>query len=155
MLAQMVHDSLISSGKSSMITIYPSYDSNGDMIINGADDGHALFFEVQPPYWPDVLNFLNSNSCGTTGIKNAAGSASSLNIYPHPLKDKTTVQFNNPKQENHTLTLYDLQGRPVKTITNITAGRVTIRKEDLANGLYLFQISTDRIGRFSGKLTIQ
>ena len=61
-LAQMAYDSLNNNGKNVTQIIYPYYDSNGDGLENTPpDDGHELFWEVQDPYWTDLINFLNDN----------------------------------------------------------------------------------------------
>ena len=63
--------------------------------------------------------------------------------------------FENPKDENHTLKLYNTQGQLVWTITNITTDQVIIYKDELAGGLYFFELRTDKQIRISGKLTIK
>jgi dienelactone hydrolase len=61
-LAQMTYDSLFNNGKNVTQIIYPYFDSNGDSLQNTPpDDGHELFWEVQDPYWTDLINFLNTN----------------------------------------------------------------------------------------------
>jgi len=155
MLAQLVYDSLIVAGNTATINIYPDYDSNGDSIIDGSDDGHELFFIVQNPYWTDVINFLNANSCNTSGLNNSYQDTYKAKIYPNPFNDWTTIKFSNPKQENFTLKLYDTQGRLVRTIESITTGQIIVERKKLRSALYFFQILTDRKVRFTGKLTIQ
>lgn len=49
-LAESVESALSSAGKTVALTIYPPY----------AEDGHTLFFDVQEPYWSDVLEVLDS-----------------------------------------------------------------------------------------------
>ena len=39
------------AGKSYTYYLYPAY----------GDDGHELFWEVQEPYWSDLLDFLTEN----------------------------------------------------------------------------------------------
>ena len=61
-LAQMAYDSLFNNGKNVTHILYPYYDSNGDGLQNTPpDDGHELFWEVQEPYWTDLIDFLNAN----------------------------------------------------------------------------------------------
>jgi len=154
-LAQMTYDTLIAAGKTTTLTIYPDYDSNGDSVINGSDDGHELFFAVQYPYWADVINFLNANSCSSSGLNNPGKETMKPKIYPNPFYDRTVMEFSNPKQENHTLTLYDLQGRLVRTITEITTGQIIIEKDNLISGLYFFQLRNYSQVCASGKLTLE
>jgi dienelactone hydrolase len=40
---------------------YDAYDSDNNGIINNLDDGHELFWEVQQPYWIDLIQFLDNN----------------------------------------------------------------------------------------------
>ncbi len=40
---------------------YPPYDEDGNGIVNSLDDGHMLFDKVQPPYWNDMIIFLDNN----------------------------------------------------------------------------------------------
>jgi dienelactone hydrolase len=84
-----VRDSLTVAEKDVSFILYPAYDADGDGITfydfgldgddgtndagegNGekdegeifdeGDDGHELFWEVQEPYWSDVLQFLDTN----------------------------------------------------------------------------------------------
>ena len=76
-------------------------------------------------------------------------------IYPNPFTKKTTIEFKNPKNENYTLKLYDSQGRIVQTITDITTSQVIIEKDNLTNGLYFFQLRTDKEICATGKLIVK
>ncbi len=76
-------------------------------------------------------------------------------IYPNPTNQTATIEFNNPTKQNFTLTLYDLRGQIVRTINNITADKVEIERQNLASGLYFFQLRTDRQVMATGKLTIE
>lgn len=77
------------------------------------------------------------------------------NIYPNPLVDFSTLEFDNPNHNNFTLTLYSTQGRIVRTIPYITMNRVIIRKENLTTGLYFFQLNIDRDVYATGRLVIE
>ena len=95
------------------------------------------------------------DTCSSVGINNYMSKYLTLKIYPNPANQNATLEFDNSGQENHTLTLYDTQGRLVKTLTNITADQITIDTDDLTSGLYFFQLSTGGQVRFKGKLTIE
>lgn len=77
-----------------------------------------------------------------------------FNIYPHPLSQHSTLEFDNPKDDIFTLKLYDTQGRLVRSISNITTSEVIIYKADLTSGLYFFQLCTHGQMCFKGKLLI-
>ena len=76
-------------------------------------------------------------------------------LYPNPFTTKTTLQFDNPKNENCTLTIYNMQGQTVRTITNITTGKVEIERQNMMSGLYFFQLHTDIQIIVTGKLAIE
>lgn len=78
----------------------------------------------------------------------------SWSLYPNPMIDKSTLYFKNLRSENHTLTLLDKQGNCVRTISNITTNQVSISKEKLPKGLYIFQLCNDREVFATGKLII-
>lgn len=141
-LAQTVYNSLIAGGKTATLNIYPGYDSNGDMIVNGSDDGHELFFVVQNPYWADVLSFLNSNSCNVSGLNNSVKGTGTLNIYPNPFSSSTTLHTDNPFY-NATLTVDNCFGQTVKQIKNISGQTVTLFRNNLPSGLYFLRLTED------------
>jgi photosystem II stability/assembly factor-like uncharacterized protein len=96
---------------------------------------------------------LKTANGGETGINETPGYGN-YKIYPNPFDNSATLTFDNSKKKNHTLTLYDKQGRLVRTITDITTDRVIIKKDNLTSGQYFFQLRNNRVVRANGKLTI-
>ena len=96
----------------------------------------------------------NCNVSTPTNILNMALKSESL-IYPNPTNQFATVEFNNPTKQNCTLTLCDLRGQIVRTINNISTDKVEIERQNLASGLYFFQLRTDSQIIATGKLTIE
>jgi len=86
---------------------------------------------------------------------NENGLASKIKLYPNPFTNVATLQFDNSTKQNCTLTLYDLRGQVVRTMKNITADKVEIERQNLINGLYFFQLRTERQIIATGKLTIE
>ncbi|MBL4657155.1 MAG: T9SS type A sorting domain-containing protein [Flavobacteriales bacterium] len=78
-----------------------------------------------------------------------------VKVYPNPANQYVTFEFDNSEQVNHTLTLYDIQGRLVQTIMDITTNKIEMDRRDLTSGLYFFLLSTDKQVRANGKLTIE
>jgi hypothetical protein len=76
-------------------------------------------------------------------------------IYPNPTNRTATLQFDNSKKENCTLTIYDLQGRLVMTIINVCSDKIEIERQNLPSGLYFLQIRTESKVIATGKLTIE
>ena len=80
-----------------------------------------------------------------------------LNVlaYPNPFTEHTTIELNDSKNREFSMTLLNSQGQIIMSINNITAGQIRIERDNLASGLYFFQISTG--GQFvaAGKLIIK
>lgn len=98
---------------------------------------------------------------GTSAPVSTFNSASNpYELFPNPANQTATLAFDNPiaigsKKENCTLTLYDIQGQLVQTITNITTNKVTIETKNLTSGLYFLQLRTEKQIIATGKLTIE
>ena len=68
--------------------------------------------------------------------------------YPNPFNPQTTIQYYFPKTANVQLSIYDVNGRLVKTLVsqNQSAGEheVTFNAADLASGIYYYRLQTDK-----------
>ncbi len=64
------------------------------------------------------------------------------------------IVTDNNTNESHILKLYNSLGQLVQTITDIKSGQVVITNEHLTNGLYFFQLSTEKRIRLTGKLMV-
>jgi hypothetical protein len=83
-------------------------------------------------------NFVISS---VTGIYTPIES-NKINIYPNPLIDFLTIEYDNPGHESFTLTLYNTRGQLVRTITDISTNNIQIERKNLSIGLYFFQLNT-------------
>ena len=115
--------------------IYDS-DSPGDSIVTC--------------YFPITIILQNS-----TGISKSGITSDTFRIYPNPTDKTAILEFYNSKNENCTLKLYNTHGRLVQTITDITTDKVEIERKKLSNGLYFFELHTDRQIIANGKLIIE
>ena len=64
-----------------------------------------------------------------------------LSIYPNPFKNYSTVNFFNPKKSKANLKLMDTSGRIVREYNGINSNNITIKKEELSQGLYYIQLN--------------
>jgi hypothetical protein len=96
-------------------------------------------------------NFTISSTIGITDLF----SPIPLHIYPNPLTHYTSIEFENPMHKNHTLSLYDTQGRMVISIPNITSGKVQVEREDITAGLYFIRLRDENEIRALGKLVVK
>ncbi|MCH2023595.1 MAG: dienelactone hydrolase family protein [Saprospiraceae bacterium] len=135
-LAQMVYDSLIGANKTANIHIYPSYDSNGDMAVTSADDGHELFFSVQEPYWSDIMNFLGAN-CSVNSIEKTEFLRYESSVFPNPLSTKATLKIYSQNKSDYDLAIFDMLGRRIKNLSTCET-EIIISKKDFRSGTYLY-----------------
>jgi len=96
----------------------------------------------------------NFSILSTTGIRNPINLIQ-MNVYPNPLIDYTSIEFENPLQVNHTLTIYNTQGKMVRSIHNITSDKVRIERKNLTAGLYFIRLRDEHEIRAMGKLLIK
>lgn len=62
----------------------------------------------------------------TTHVPGASSALGKIQMFPNPFTDHTTLNFDNPSGRAHTLNLYDLRGKLVRTFGNITTSNLTI-----------------------------
>ena len=108
--------------------------------VNGA----SCEFGLDDIYWSgggEVLKISNSNSILDRFLLN--------DNYPNPFNPLTTINYNIPGDGFVNITIYDMMGRVVKTLVNIsqTAGFKSVqwnatndRNEPVSTGLYLYTI---------------
>jgi hypothetical protein len=113
-----------------------SFSMVGEVIFAGADRGSVWSYGASTT----ENNELNINS--------------SVLVYPNPMIDHATLEFENSKNENFTLTILDFQGRPVQTYNHIMTNKIEIEKNNLQSGLYFFQLNSGNQIRAAGKFLV-
>lgn len=96
-------------------------------------------------------------NCGlsNSSIKEKSIISNNALIFPNPFSEQSTITFDNNYNLKYSLSLYDSQGRLVRTITDITTDNVEIERKYLTSGLYFFELRSDRQIFATGKLTIE
>ncbi|MBI3521369.1 MAG: T9SS type A sorting domain-containing protein [Bacteroidetes bacterium] len=131
---------------------------NGDSIIllyrkNAADDWHEVShytkFKISPKagfVTVDTLKlgeyvFANGHSNILTSVGDVAKSKEAqLNIFPNPASTSLNIRITNCKISNSlSIEIYDMQGRLVKRMTNITLEN-SVSITDLAEGSYIVNL---------------
>jgi len=74
----------------------------------------------------------------------------SLQIFPNPFTDHTTIWFPNPDNTEYQLIIRDLSGKAVMTMGKITENQIIINRGNLKSGYYLIEVLGDKI--FRGKI---
>ncbi|MDX2432403.1 MAG: T9SS type A sorting domain-containing protein [Bacteroides sp.] len=97
----------------------------------------------------------NFTVVSTTGIRDPE-KVPEIEVYPNPFTEYATINFENPDQYNHTLTIYNARGGMVRSITHITSGKIVVQRGNLMPGHYFIQLRREKQKTLSsGKLVIQ
>ena len=92
------------------------------------------------------------------GIEVIDAFKSSLKIYPNPIVENATIAF-SPESLNAfakiSFTMYDVNGREVKHIEELTNAETELSRDYLGNGIYIYKIVGDDYLLASGKLILQ
>ncbi len=132
-------------------TAYTS--SDGRSILQTSDGGFAISGAWFSGSTYELL-FIKTDNNGTVGLSELQAN-STFTVFPNPFDQSATLQFENSQNKKYTLTIYDSEGRLVSTIVNTTSDKIEIERNDLTNGLYFFQLRTDKEIRATGKLIIE
>ena len=94
---------------------------------------------------PDLYQiFLNPHITDTTGIAATESVRNELKVFPNPVCDKLTIE--NTSTQNHTIYIYNLNGKMVGSMEIGGGETMTINATNWAAGIYLLQ-ADDRKGR--------
>jgi hypothetical protein len=107
-------------------TFYFWYASNQDFLV--AEIQHQEGLAKQGFY-------LQSH---TTKIQETVFTMSA-NVYPNPFTTATTIRLSK-NISNGELTVYDVYGQKVKTLTDISGNKITFPRENLTSGIYFIQV---------------
>ncbi len=91
---------------------------------------------------------------GVVGINELAGNVD-FNIYPNPADDNITINLNGVKGNVNSITVYDITGKVMNTVTKAGIQNQTVRIQvDYPAGVYYIQLNTN-IGVTTKKLVVK
>ena len=137
MLCQEVMAQGLAPGVTIENTAYIYFDANPAIITNTAKN--TIEFPTSS------VNELNSSVAGLEVI-----------VYPNPMTESTTFIMKNDQVRDFSLELYDMTGKLVVQKQSNNSQQVTINRNSLQNGVYIYKIvdySTNKAS--NGKLIIQ
>ena len=104
-----------------------------------------------------ISNGLYNSNCSTSDvIENNFNPENNYSVYPNPFTNSTTIEFNNKINGIYTLKLFNIIGKNVKTISNISTNKILLKRENLTKGVYIFQLSSGNSPvRIAGKLIVE
>jgi len=109
-----------------------------------------LYYKTATEEWGEPLN------CDSlmVNIKKPIVNKQKVFFVPNPMTENSEIKFENPNSEKCTLTLFNLFGKPVKKITH-SGNEISMNKESLAAGMYLYSLIIGNREVHSGKLMVQ
>ncbi len=90
----------------------------------------------------------------TVGANEPVSGPFAVFVQPNPMRETTTVFFENKNAEPMSFALTDLTGRTLRSFHDMRGESITIDRDGLPEGTYLFTLRGSR-GSVSGKLLVQ
>ncbi|BDS11782.1 T9SS type A sorting domain-containing protein [Aureispira anguillae] len=142
------------TGGSPIGGIYSGIGVTNDSIFTPTAVGNGLY-TITYTY---TDSFCTNSDTSTIQVDMCAGTIGSIeneaiSVYPNPLKDYTVFYFDASIQfENIQIQIFDVLGREVKRIDNIRQNKVTLRRNNLENGVYYYRVMNQEKEIKSGEL---
>lgn len=89
----------------------------------------------------DIYAWKLSSNGAVLGIENSPQTAIGISVYPNPFTATTTVYF---PHSNSNLRLFDLTGREILSVYNITTNDYVIEKGNKVSGPYLLNVTSGK-----------
>jgi uncharacterized delta-60 repeat protein len=122
-----------------------AFDNTNNIFVSGnsasiAEQKNIVTIKYDSPVGIDELNFTQNR----------------VYVFPNPFNNQATISISSDVQlgENTTFVLYDLRGNIIKKIAHITEPSFQFNRENIGNGMYIYQLKQDGKIVTTGKLTI-
>lgn len=119
-----------------------SIQSDGNIIIGGSFNSYNGTARNR------IARIISGSTMSTDEVQNKKGV-----IFPNPFNTTTTIQANT-NLNNATLTVYNIQGKLLKEINNISGPTTLLNRDNLPAGHYIIQLSQDNQILMNDKLLI-
>lgn len=90
------------------------------------------------------------NVCSGVGLAESSNH-NSYSVYPNPGKSSVLISFENETASPAKISIVDAMGREIRCYTNVTSEFIEIKREGLAEGIYVFTITRDGAPTLTGK----
>ncbi len=78
-----------------------------------------------------------------------------MKVYPNPVVEFATIEFENSEGVNHSFHLFDMAGREVTVIRNIHNSTFQFEREGLYDGVYIYRLISETGAVASGKMLLK
>ena len=124
-----------------------------DPSVSGAGDFTVLYSYTDPAGCTSTTHTAVHVNLAT-GINEVAGSATVL--YPNPFADVATLRVSKDvKLVNAELHIFDMIGKEVKNMNNISSNEIRIDRKGLSGGVYFYKLLNGGKEVASGKLIVK
>ncbi len=120
---------------------YSSASPDSAMVVLSASGSNPLVYSI---LMVDDLRFADSL---TLGAENQFKLVNELSVFPNPAKEKFTLSYNSVSGNDTHVSISDLSGRTIKTLTlKVSKGMNTntINTADLSKGFYIIKIEDEQ-----------
>jgi uncharacterized repeat protein (TIGR01451 family) len=138
----MLPDSNINVSGSNGYVTYSIHTKNsladGTPIVNTA----YIYFDYNPAVMTNTVINTISDPLGT---EEQTGGMTFL-IFPNPMHTQTVIYLNTPaiQTANMHLTIYDMTGRKVKEMGNLSGNQIMFNRDGISNGIFFFKLTDDK-----------
>jgi len=90
------------------------------------------------------------------GISELQGGNELIRVYPNPFSNNATFELSTRVSLNNTkVIIYDVLGKEVKTLSDLTGYKMNLERDDMQSGLYFFRLLNEGELITSGKFMIE
>ena len=111
---------------------------------NGCTDTYCDQISVVLKASGFTLNVISESQAASVGIEDEEV-ISLTSLYPNPVNESATLEFNATQNTNLNFTVIDISGKQVNNfLMNVNSGnnKIAIETSDLANGYYMLNLSS-------------
>lgn len=123
----------------------------GTVINNNA----AIYFDYNEPIITNTAS-VKIGEALISNIQTMQESKLKVVAYPNPFTEQTTIQITGETFKQLQLNIFDIQGQNVRKVLLVNGNEFVIKRNELKEGLYLFEITSDRQNVIStGKIMVE
>ncbi|TND09454.1 MAG: hypothetical protein FD123_1260 [Bacteroidetes bacterium] len=114
-----------------------------DSIIMAFESSKYYLVDLNTMVLPSLyIDKIKMPDAAATGITGASANAVNVQVFPNPFTSFLQVEIDPQAAgtDNYTFSLYDLSGKEVCRLENQDENKITISRDDLAAGTYLYRI---------------
>jgi hypothetical protein len=131
-------------GSNSYTDNYPPLDANIYYRIGGeretpCDPNNILGKKANKGPFVHSLSNLEDNRLQSTGFSVVSASGN-LRVFPNPMSMESKITWNSSGNQPFSLSVYDLDGRLLKKVTNLNTTEYIISRGELKRGCYIIEL---------------